>query len=976
MADSNLKSAHRFFCSVLQSLLDPTLLKGLSMSRSFTRRVFIGSATAVSAGLIVSRPVWAAESKPVCTLENQYLRYTIGSDGRTLEFIDKATGKNHADPTQAYPCFSIMQDEKWAPVTEVTWAEGLLTARFETLGITVVIRPTIHERHIVFEVVSFSPNEVDVFNFVDLRLALEETLDEPFTACVLALNLQTNVPNLPGPMKNMRGICGKGFGCVGAKVALIGSPVDQLRGAMQEAVGLAKELPHSPIGGPWALGPKINQGSYLFNFGDMTEANVDGWVELARTLGFNQIDFHGGGSFRFGDCRPNPTTYPNGTASFKVVLDRLHTAGIKAGLHTYAFFIDKNCPWVTPVPDSRLGKDARFTLAKSLDATTDLVEVEESTDKMSAITGFFVRNSVTLQIDDELITYTGISKEAPYAFTGCTRGVLGTHVTDHEKGATVHHLKECFGYFVPGHDTTLFTEVAAKTAEMFNACGFDMIYLDALDGEDIIDGPANGWHYGSKFAFEIYKRLQRPALMEMSTFHHHLWYLRSRMGAWDHAQRSYKRFIDLHCKANETNRRMFMPSHLGWWALKNRSGPQCEPTSSDDIEYLMCKCLGLDVGLSMMGVDPSSIGSQPALLRLSEIIRRYENLRHSGKVPEAIKQKLQVPGEEFTLVGSLEEGWKFLPVQYAQQKVMGTDSPSSTWNVVNQFESQPLRLRIEALMAAGPYDAPDNITLVDFTTASEMSHQRSATGINASLDVSTDQVKAGGTSGRFTASNTTDNVVGSWTQFEKRYEPHLNLGTQQAMGVWVYGDGQGEVLNIQAQNPPHVSTADGDHYIIVDFTGWRYFELIEPEGERHASYQWPYGGIYATYRELVNHNDIEQVSLWYNNLAPGKETTCYLSPIKAIPLLETKLVNPSITIGGKTIVFPVEIKSDCYLEFNSLGDCKLFDREGKLLADVQPQGAVPTLDAGENRVQFAAGSPEGVRARANVTIISQGGVVG
>ena len=942
------------------------------MSNSFTRRVFISSATAASAALVSPRSLLAAESKPVCTLENQYLRYTIGSDGRTLEFVDKATGKDYSNSAEAYPCFSITHDGKWTPVTKVDWAEGLLTARFDSLGITAVIRPTAHEKHITFEVVSFTSKEVDVFNFVDLRLTLGGTLDEPFTACVLALNLQTNVPDLPGPMKNMRGICGKHFGCVGAKVALIGAPSDKLRGAMQEAVGLAKELPHSPIGGPWALGKKINQGSYLFNFGNLSEETVDQWIDLVQSLGFNQIDFHGGSSFRFGDCRPNPKTYPNGMASFKAVIDRLHAADIKAGLHTYAFFIDKSCPWVTPVPDPRLAKDARFTLAKPLDAQTDRVDVDESTDQMSATTGFFVRNSVTLQIDDELITYTGISKEAPYAFTGCKRGVLGTRVAAHEKGAAVHHLKECFGYFAPDPETTLFAEVAAKTAEMFNTCGFDMIYLDALDGEDILDGQPNGWHYGSKFAFEINKRLKRPALMEMSTFHHHLWYLRSRMGAWDHPLRSYKCFIDLHCKANSHNRPMFMPGHLGWWAVKNRSGPQCEATFSDDIEYLMCKCIGHDVGLSMMGIDPSSIKTQPSLARLAKIIKRYENLRHSGKVPATIKEKLQVPGEEFTLVGSLEEGWKFLPTQYVKQKVTGVDSPSSTWKVTNQFKAQPLRLRIEALMAAGPYDDPGNITLVDFAKTGEVPLHRSAPGINASLEPSTNQVKTGNTSGCFTATNTTDNAMGSWTQFEKQYEPHLNLGVRQAMGVWVYGDGQGEILNLQAQSPTHVSHADGDHYITVDFTGWRYFELIEPEGERHASYRWPYGDHYSIYRETVRHNDIDRVSIWYNNLPPGKKATCYLSPIKALPLIETKLINPTIMIGGQTIVFPVEMKSDSYLEFNSPTDCKLFDREGKLLANVQPQGPVPTLAAGENQVQFAAGSPKDTNARANVTIISQG----
>ncbi|TLM98175.1 hypothetical protein FDZ71_17480, partial [bacterium] len=332
--------------------------------------------------------------------------------------------------------------------------------------------------------------------------------------------------------------------------------------------------------------PEINRGSYLFNFKDLSEETVDDWIKLAQTLGMNQIDFHGGVSFRFGDCQPNPQTYPRGLASLKAVVDRLHAAGIAAGLHTYAFFIAKTCPWVTPLPDPRLGKDATFTLAKPLTPDATYVPIVESTEKMSNITGFFVRNSVTLQIDDELITYSGISKEPPYAFTGCQRGAYGTSATSHVRGAKVHHLKECFGLFTPDGDSTLLTEIAAKTAETFNECGFDMMYLDALDGEDILGWTENGWHYGSKYVFELWKRLKKPALMEMSTFHHHLWFVRSRMGAWDHPNRSHKKFIDLHCAANEECRRIFLPAELGWWAFKTWSGAQGEPTFSDDIEYL------------------------------------------------------------------------------------------------------------------------------------------------------------------------------------------------------------------------------------------------------------------------------------------------------------------------------------------------------------------------------------------------------
>ena len=334
---------------------------------------------------------------------------------------------------------------------------------------------------------------------------------------------------------------------------------------MQDAVSQAGELPHSTIGGPWAMDAAINQGSYLFNFGGLSEETADEWIALARQLGINQIDFHGGSSFRFGDCFPNPETYPKGRASLKAAIDRLHEAGISAGLHTYAFFIDKKCPWVTPVPDPRLAKDASFTLASAVTEDATRIPVRESTAEMSTTTGFFIRNSVTLHIGDELIAYSGIEREPPYAFTGCQRGAYGTQAAAHDAGESAGHLKECFGLFVPEAESTLLAEVAAKTAGAFNECGFDMIYLDALDGEDILGGPENSWHYGSKFVFELFNRLDKSALMEMSTFHHHLWYVRSRMGAWDHPSRGHKKYIDIHCQANDALRRMFLPGHLGWW---------------------------------------------------------------------------------------------------------------------------------------------------------------------------------------------------------------------------------------------------------------------------------------------------------------------------------------------------------------------------------------------------------------------------
>ncbi len=922
--------------------------------------------------LIVPRPVLAADAESkACTLENAYMKYVIGPDGKSAQLIDKRDGKDYLAQNRESVA-AVKLAGKQLDATKAEWADGKLILQFGDSKVFATIQPHIHPHYLVFEVVDVQGPAVDEFVFANIPLSVGGVLDEPFAGCALALDLKTNVSEIPQPMKRLRASCYPRFGMPGAKVALIGCPMDALRGTLQEVVTEAKELPKSSIGGPWALGQAINQGSYLFNFGDMSEDKVDEWIALCKRLGMNQIDFHGGGSFRFGDCQPNPTTYPNGKASFKAVIDKLHAAGISAGLHTYAFFIAKNCPWVTPVPDPRLAKDATFTLADALPVEGDAVRVVEPTTKMSTTTGFFVRNSITLQIDDELITYSGIGKEPPYAFTGCKRGAYGTKVAAHAAGAKVHHLKECFGLFVPDPETTLLAEVAGKTAEMFNTCGFDMMYLDALDGEDILGGAENSWHYGSAFVYEIWKRLQRPALMEMSTFHHHLWVVRSRMGAWDHPTRSHKRFIDIHCQANEANRRMFLPGELGWWAFKTWSGAQGEPTFPDDIEYLMSKCLGTDTGFALMGINPGNVGTIPALPRLADITQRYEALRFSGQVTEAIRQKLRVPGAEFTLVGSLDKGWQFLPVKYDKHKVLAADDPSSTWRVENTFARQPVKLRIEALLTAKPYDAPENVAAVDFTAADEFATHTAQSGVTADLKPSKEQVKAGGTSGCYTATNGRPAASGAWCQIAKTFAPAKNFAAQQALGLWVYGDGQQEVLNVQLSSPHYLSHGIGDHYIPIDFTGWRYFELIEPEGDRYAEYSWPYGSGYAIYRESVQFNAIETLGLWYNNLPAGKQVKCFLSPIKAMPLVDGKLIHPVVSIGGQSIRFPVEISSGSYLEYSGPNDCKLYGPNGELIQEVKPEGAAPTLGAGPNEVHFACDAPAGLRARARVTVISQG----
>ena len=205
-----------------------------------------------------------------------------------------------------------------------------------------------------------------------------------------------------------------------------------------------------------------------------------------------------------------------------------------------------------------------------------------------------------------------------------------------------------------------------------------------------------------------------------------------------------------------------------------------------------------------------------------------------------------------------------------------------------------------------------------------------------------------------------------WARIGKTFSPPLDLGENQAIGLWVHGDGRGELLNIQVKSPEHVSGGVGDHYVVVDFTGWKYFELIETEGERVDEYAWPYSkNVYHIYRQNVDFGKVGHLNLWLNNVPPNGKVTCCLSPVKALKLVKTKTRNPSITVGGETLVFPVEIDTGAYLEFNSMNDCKLYGPDGELLQEVKPKGVVPNLGKGENAVRFlcASGANENPRVR-------------
>jgi len=913
----------------------------------------------------------AAEDRVV--LENAFIKYSVSAEGKNLGFVDRATGLDYLRRAPVSACALVRQNGKECPATSAALANGRLTLRFGDAGAEAVLKVEPRTSWIRLTVESVKGAEIEALVFLNVPLTLKGQPDESFGACVLSLNLITRVDQLPALQSELRAAAHRKFGIVGAKVALVGLPPGRMLATLKEVLLEADEMPLCKVAGPWAQEVPFNHGSYLFNFGSLTEGTVEDWIEMARSLGFTQIDNHGGSAafFRFGDFELNREKWPEGWEGYRRIVARLHGAGIGSIFHTYAFFIDKRSKYVSPIPDKRLDAFRAFTLAGDLDADADTIPVNEPTTGMSTVTGFFEHNSVALHLGDELATFGGASQEPPWRFTGVKRGVLGTKTAPHEKGTTARHLKECFGLFVPDPESSLFTEIAANHAEVVNRCDFDGLYLDAIDGSSILRGGDECWYWADKFVMEIQKRLKKPVGMEMSAMWHHFWQYRTRWQAWDYPQRGHKRFIDLH--AGAVNGGLLLPLHLGWWNFQSFNPPQVEPAYPDVIECLGARLLGWDAGISLTGgVDREQLRNLPLFRRAVDTLRACEELRHAGTLDEANKAKLREPGSEFSLLTDAGGKRRFRRSRSEAHTAAMAEPWTLSWSVTNPFAGQPMKVRIEALMSAGSNDEPGAVVLGSLAGEDAANWKASA----AQGVVASHAAPDSGSRGAFITATNSGKVErrAAWACYRKQFKPALNLKQSQALGLWIEGDGSGELIAVRLESPQHLAFgAVADRYVTVDFTGKRRLSLVETESARWSDFTWDDGkSLYNVYRETIDFGAVESVAIWCQNLPTGKEVKCGIGPIKALPMLPGTLKDPAVTIDGVTTVFPGELTSGSWLECNGPEDCTLYGSKGEVLGKVSPSGRLPTLRAGLNQVQFSCAPGKGPSPRTKVTVFTLG----
>ncbi len=782
--------------------------------------------------------------------------------------------------------------------------------------------------------------------------------------CVRALDLATQV-RLAGTPPVFQAITSRTYGLEKGRIALVAGPADRIRDVLKQVV-LSEDVPVSKLGGPWSMDAAANRGSYLF--ARMSEDTVDEWIELARRGGFSCIHFSSWAK-SLGHYEPNPKLFPHGIEGMKQCVDKIHAAGLRAGMHTLTGCIATNDSWVSPVPDPRLAADARYTLAAPLTARESkelrVVEKPGAHDVVWTYSG----NGNVLRIGSELIQYRAIRRTAPFAFLDLKRGAFGGSPRGHDAGARVDHLRQRYLAFYPDENSTLVGELADRIARVYNFCGMDQIYQDGAEG-------MGNWHAIAVMRTAIYQRLKRPALVEASCHGHHNWWFHSRLGAWDHAKFAVKRFHDMHCAGAENYRRSaLLEPQLGWWDF---IGPSRTSRGQfpDEVEYFAVKDMALDAAMSLQGVSATGRPANARQLEYFTLLGWYERLRRARYFDKATIERLRPPGHEFRLRQAPTGEWRFLPADVTKHRVAIAGNTPAEWRSVNRFAPQRLRLRVEALYSVGPKNAPGARTVADFANPEVLDVRRAAAGVSQTVTtVSMPASSAAGPALRIQARNSGNVPGAAWCRAGRRFEPYLDISGNDGLGVWVFGDGKGEIVNLQLRTPREYHMAFSENCVRIDFTGWRYIELPfrERAAELYTKYKWPYRGAYSViFRNRLDRRHVSEFNIILANLPPNDTVDVRIGTVRALPIRKVVLRNPRFTVNNVGIDLPIALKSGEYVEIDEDGGVH-YDERGEVLERFMPAGApLPQVRNGTNTFSLSAGAATGIRGRAEVTIITLG----
>ncbi len=750
--------------------------------------------------------------------------------------------------------------------------------------------------------------------------------------------------------------------------------VEKLRDAVK-----ASGLVYSEAGGPWSLGSPQTRQSYMF--ANMFSKSVDAWIDAAVRAGVSIIHLHSWHD-TLGHYEVNPRKYPGGISDMKSVADKIRAAGLNVSMHTLTACIDFRDSWVTPVAHSNLIATYTYTLANPLTKDSTEVVVNELPGPKHDVVMTYSSNGNAIEIEGEIVTYTGIRREKPYAFTGITRGAINTKVKDHAAGTRAKYLQQRYFSFYPEVDSPLADELADRLAYVYNTIGADMVYFDGSEG---MRDPYAIAKMGAKIAARLDRR-RNPPRIEMSCSPPHFYPFRSTIGALDNVTFGAKPFEAYHIRANRASgqKSNFIETQMGWWQ------PQMPKKTSrcrfpDETEYFAAKNAGVDSAMSLQGLNANS-GFLPALQEKALTkIGWYERFRLARAFSDDVIRELADETKEGILEQGAKGEWLYTPIEACMHRVRG-DGVGNRWKF-NVASSGTADVRVEALSNLSSYESPAARSVFNSTSLTKFK-PISAKGVKLAA-VSADDPERGCVT-RLTAVNDSGRRRGAWARLERTFDgpEYLNLDGAEGIGLWVKGDGSGAILDVQLQNPREHAAARSDHLVKIDFKGWKYVELPfrERDVDAYLKYEWPFVIGNPEYMNLLRPKFVAVVRIFLNEIPvagvegvldansenigsrpPSLDVS--ISDIKALALRETTCEDISLKVNGEKVPVPFEFMVGDYAELKD-GVWNLYDEKGDFKK--RANGSSIELKAGVNDCSYVARASDRAAARAEVTFFVRG----
>ncbi len=608
----------------------------------------IWKACALCAGVVLlSLPVGSIRADVV--LETRDLRLTIGEDGTCRSLVAKALSREYAWTQAPGAAFSVVRGKKTHPASSAALVGDALTVRFDKAETAATFKVTRTDDYLALTLASVEGQSVDAVHLLQLRVQplpylgpwIDVAYDDAFGVCLCGGNVKTNA-SLSPPKKGreyvgMAATAHKGVALAGTTAVLFGCP-DPKKGFLDRMAVVERDF-DMPRGAEHRRSP-VQRYSYLWP--SPTTKDIDQYIRWAKRGGFRMILFSytaftkGAGHFRWN------SRYPNGMADLKQVADAVRKAGLAVGLHVHYNKAHKSDPYVTPVPDDRLHKVRRFTLASAIDAKVGEIRVNENPKGCT-----LDDERRILKAGKELIVYEKYTTDPPYRFLGCKRGGLKTTAASHVAGAEISLLDvDTWPIFVRfDQDTDIQDETARRIADIVRQTGpYDMVYFD---GAEDVHSPH--WYHCANAAYRVYKRLEpAPIICEAAANTHFSWHMMSRSNAYDSVRPSEMKAFCRKAPCRTAPRRAldFTRIEFGWLHGFGRSHQS--HITPDTLEYILSRGAAWDCPFSMT-VNLRQLETNPRTESCFDVIKIWEDARVEQKLTDAQREQLKNLDQEHHL---------------------------------------------------------------------------------------------------------------------------------------------------------------------------------------------------------------------------------------------------------------------------------------------------------------------------------------